>query len=398
MRSYLISHVNQANALPLQTSPVSPVEVPTPRARVARAAAAAAPAATLVVDHLTHRYGALTALADVSLSVAPGEILGVLGSSGSGKSTLLRLIAGVERPSAGTIVLDRVEVAGPDRFVEPERRRVGMVFQDYALFPHLTVAANVGFGLRGVPRAEADRRVGTMLERVDLGRYAASHPHMLSGGERQRVALARALAARPRLLLMDEPFSSLDGALRGQVRQQTLDLLRETGATTIVVTHDPEEAMRIADRIAILDAGRLVQCGRPEDLYRRPACLCVARIFGDINEVRGTCRDGHVETPLGRFAAPNVGERAAASVFLRPQDVHLAPGPESVPARVVRTTFLGDAVHLVLEVAGLHAPVGVRVAGRARHHPGDLVHVDVHHRDDVPVIAHDGAGAALTEP
>ncbi len=382
-----------------QPSHVSPVAVsspPTPRG--AREIAAARPGpATLVVDRLSHRYKGLTALAEVSLTVAPGEILCVLGASGSGKSTLLRLIAGVERPSSGTIVLDGVEVTGPDRFVEPERRRVGMVFQDYALFPHLTVAANVGFGLRGVPRAEVDRRVGALLDRVGLSRYAASHPHMLSGGERQRVALARALAARPHLLLMDEPFSSLDGPLRSHVRQHTFDLLRETRTTTIVVTHDPEEAMRIADRIAILDAGRLAQCGRPEDLYQRPACLCVARMFGDINEVRGTCHDGHIETPLGRFAAPHVHERAAASVFIRPQDVHLAPGPSSVPARVVRTTFLGDAVHVVLDVAGMHAPVGVRVTGRARLDPGDLVHIDVHHRDDMPVIAHDVANAALME-
>ena len=350
----------------------------------------------LALNRVTHRYRDTVALRDVSLTVEHGEILCVLGASGSGKSTLLRLIAGVDRPSAGRIALDGLEVAGPDRFVEPERRRVGMVFQDYALFPHLTIAANVGFGLKGVPRAEADRRVRELLDRVGLTRYAASHPHQLSGGERQRAALARALAARPKVLLMDEPFSSLDGPLRSQVRQHTLDLLRETRTTTIVVTHDADEAMRIADRIAVLDAGRLAQCATPEDLYRRPACACVARMFGDVNELRGTCVNGAIDTPLGRFAAPHVHERAAASVFVRPQDVHLSPGPSSVAARVVRTTFLGDAVHVVLDVAGLQAPVAVRVAGRRRLEPGDTVHIDIHHRHDVPVIAHDAAGAALT--
>jgi iron(III) transport system ATP-binding protein len=378
-----------SNHVSLQHPRLSPAELattpgPPPPARPAERGTVA-----LVLDRLSHRYKGLMALRDASLTVSRGEILCVLGSSGSGKSTLLRLIAGVERPAAGRIILDGVEVSGPERFVEPERRRVGMVFQDYALFPHLTVAENVAFGLRGVPRDEAARRVRTLLDRVGLTRYAASHPHMLSGGERQRVALARALAPRPHLLLMDEPFSSLDGPLRGQVRQHTLDLLRETHTTTIIVTHDPDEAMRIADRIAVLDSGRLAQCGRPEDLYRRPACACVARIFGDVNELRGTCVDGHVDTPLGRFAAPHLHDRAAASVFVRPQDLHLAPGPSSVPARVVRTTFLGDAVHVVLDVAGMPAPVAVRVAGRARLEPDDVVHIDIHHRDDVPVIAHD---------
>jgi iron(III) transport system ATP-binding protein len=383
---FILSIISQ---VPLQHPRLSPAELearPAPNPAFARSADRAA---ALVLDGLSHRYNDLTALRDASLTVARGEILCVLGSSGSGKSTLLRLVAGVERPTAGRILLDGAEVAGPDRFVEPEQRRVGMVFQDYALFPHLTVAENVGFGLKGVPRDEADRRVRTLLDRVGLTRYAASHPHVLSGGERQRVALVRALAPRPHLLLMDEPFSSLDGPLRGQVRQHTLDLLRDTHTTTIIVTHDPDEAMRIADRIAVLDRGRLAQCGRAEDLYRHPACACVARIFGDVNELRGTCVDGHVDTPLGRFAAPHVLDRAAASVFVRPQDLHLVPGPSSVPARVVRTTFLGDAVHVVLDVAGMPAPVAVRVAGRARLEPDDVVHVDIHHRDDIPVIAHD---------
>jgi iron(III) transport system ATP-binding protein len=384
--------------VPQPQTRLSPVEVHTLTASLGapRAGLDLSVPPALAVERLSHRYNGLVALRDVSLAVAPGEILCVLGASGSGKSTLLRLVAGVDRPSAGRIALDGIEVAGPDCFIEPERRRVGMVFQDYALFPHLTVAANVGFGLKGVPRAEVDRRVRGLLDRVGLTRYASSHPHTLSGGERQRVALARALAARPRVLLMDEPFSSLDGPLRSQVRQHTLDLLRETLTTTVIVTHDPDEAMRIADRIAVLDAGRLAQCGSPEDLYRRPACACVARTFGDVNELRGTCVNGQIETPLGRFPAPHVHERASVSVFIRPQDLQLAPGASSLPARVVRTTFLGDAVHVVLDVPGLHSPIAVSVAGRRRLEPGDTVHIDVHHRDDVPVIAHDGSPPALT--
>jgi iron(III) transport system ATP-binding protein len=223
----------------------------------------------LAVHALGQRFGLISALEDVSLEVQPGEVVCVLGASGSGKSTLLRLIAGVARPTTGRVLLDGVEVAGPQTFVEPEHRRVGMVFQDFALFPHLTVSANVAFGMKGRPRSEIATVVGSLLERVDLTRYAQSYPHILSGGERQRVALARALAAQPRVLLMDEPFSSLDGRLRDQVRQQTLDLLRETATTTIIVTHEPDEALRIADRIVILDKGRLVASGPPEELDTR---------------------------------------------------------------------------------------------------------------------------------
>jgi len=384
----IVSHVD-AQLCPFETL-FTGVEEKHSRARIAPPSARPA----LSVERIGLRYGQVNALDDVSLSLASGEIVCILGASGSGKSTLLRLVAGVERPATGRIVLAGVEVAGPQQFVQPEQRRVGMVFQDYALFPHLSVAANVAFGLKGRPRAEAARTVATLLDRVGLERYATSYPHMLSGGERQRVALARALAPRPCLLLMDEPFSSLDGPLRDQVRQHTMDLLRETGTTTLVVTHDPQEAMRIADRIAVLDRGRLVQCACPEELYRRPGAVCAARMFGDVNELRGTCRDGHVETPLGRFAAPHVPERAAASVFIRPQHLRVSQEVSTIPARVVRTTFLGDTDHVVLDVAGLDAPVAARVPGPSRLEPDAIVHLDVH-PDDVLVIGRDEIASPL---
>jgi iron(III) transport system ATP-binding protein len=332
----------------------------------------------LRLEHVSARYGRLTAVDDVSLTAGDGEILCLLGPSGSGKSTLLRLVAGVERPAAGRIVLDNVEVAGPAVFVEPERRRVGMVFQDYALFPHLTVAANVAFGLRRRRRPEIDRLVGDLLERLDLSRYAASYPHMLSGGERQRVALARALAPGPRVLLMDEPFSSLDGRLRDRVRDETRDLLRETATTTIFVTHDPDEAMRIADRIALLREGRLVQCDRPEVLYTRPTTLFAARFFSDLNEVTGTCRNGRVDTPLGIFDAPFSAENAPARVCVRPEHVHIASCPTSIRARVVSTAFLGEVDHLELAVGGLDTRIRLRAFGRTRLEPDDLVYLDLH--------------------
>jgi iron(III) transport system ATP-binding protein len=212
----------------------------------------------VALDGITHRFGDHVALDDVSLSVGSGEILALVGPSGSGKSTLLRLVAGLEPPTRGIVRLAGEEVAGPHGFVVAERRRVGMVFQDYALFPHLTVAENIAFGLRGRPRTDVDDAVRRLLERVQLARHANSYPHTLSGGERQRVALARALAPAPRVLLMDEPFSSLDGELRERVRQDTVALLRELHTTTIVVTHDAAEAAQISDRVAVLRAGRLV--------------------------------------------------------------------------------------------------------------------------------------------
>lgn len=222
--------------------------------------------------NVTVRYGTRPALDDVSIDVAAGEVLTLIGPSGSGKSTLLRVIAGLERPSAGRIAIDKTEVSGPAVFVEPEDRRVGMVFQDYALFPHLTVAANVGYGLRRAARADAQARVHELLEHVGLGDRAGAYPHMLSGGERQRVALARALAPAPDVLLMDEPFCSLDASLRRQVRADTFRFLREAGATVVLVTHDPSDATEAAGRVAMMRAGQLLS----EPL---PACETAAGVL-----------------------------------------------------------------------------------------------------------------------
>jgi iron(III) transport system ATP-binding protein len=344
--------------------------------------------AALVTESLGQRFGPIAALEDVTLAVGAREVVCVLGASGSGKSTLLRLIAGVARPTTGRVILNGAEVAGPQTFVEPEHRHVGMVFQDFALFPHLTVRANVAFGVKGRRQSEVAAIVDSLLEQVDLTRYAQSYPHMLSGGERQRVALARALAPEPQLLLMDEPFSSLDGRLRDQVRQQTLELLRDIGTTTIIVTHEPDEALHIADRIVILDKGRLVESGTPEELYTRPATIFAARLFGHLNEVPGTCRNGSISTPLGTFEATHVAEYGAGSVFIRPHHLRLAASSSSIRARVIRTTFLGEVDHVLLEVAGLESPVALRAAGRTRLAPDEIVHLDIH-RDAVFVLAHD---------
>ncbi len=345
----------------------------------------------LVIESLSLRYGARQALDDVSLQVAEREVLCLLGPSGSGKSTLLRLVAGVERPSRGRIVVGDLEVVGPGRYVEPELRGVGMVFQDCALFPHLTVAANVAFGLKGRGRAEAAGIVGAMLERVGLDRFGDRYPHELSGGERQRVALARALAPQPRVLLVDEPFSSLDTRLRDRVRRDTLALLRDTATTAVLVTHDPDEAMRVADRIALLCEGRLVQSGTPAQIYTHPETLFCARFFSDVNELPGICLNGRVETPLGSFDASHLGDQTPACVCIRPQHLRLASGPTPIAARVVTSTFLGEVDHLELQVIGPSpgppTPVTIRTFGWARLAPGDAVHLEVH-PGDVLVVPH----------
>ena len=342
----------------------------------------AVPAATdlramVALTAVTARFGRVTALDKVTFDVRAGEILCLLGPSGSGKSTLLRLVAGIERPSHGSIALDGAVVAGGGAFVEPERRRVGMVFQDYALFPHLTVADNVAFGLRNASRRDAAQRAGWLLDRVGLSRYASSYPHMLSGGERQRVALARALAPEPRVLLMDEPFSSLDRGLRDRVRRETLALLRETGTTTIIVTHDPAEAVLAADRIALLRAGRLLQCGSPEELYTKPASAFVAQFLGDVNEFPGTCRNGRVHTAFGSFLAPQIPEQAAARVCIRPEHLRVSREPAPIRGRVVSSEFLGETERVLVDVADMPSPISVRTLGRLRLVPGDMVHLDV---------------------
>jgi iron(III) transport system ATP-binding protein len=318
-------------------------------------------AARLTYQHVSHRYGEVEAVRDFSLDVAPGEFVCLLGSSGCGKTTLLRLAAGVEVPSAGAIFIDGQEVAGEARFLPPERRGVGLMFQDYALFPHLTNLANVMFGLKGLLRADAEREARLALARVGLGDYADAFPHMLSGGEQQRVALARAVAPRPSVLLMDEPFSGLDRRLRDEVREETLAVLREARATCVVVTHDPEEALRMADRVVLMRAGRLVQVDEPEAIYRRPANLFAARFFCEMNEVAGHVRDGRIATPIGIFDAPGLSEGADAVVAIRPQGVKVRPAGLCIQGRLERRRFLGVVDLLEIAVNGLDKPLKARV-------------------------------------
>ncbi|MEM7191936.1 MAG: ABC transporter ATP-binding protein [Pseudomonadota bacterium] len=318
-------------------------------------------AARLTIDHISRSYGRVFALDDVSLEVEPGKILCLLGPSGCGKTTLLRIIAGVEHPSAGSLLIDGHEVAGPSTFVPPERRGVGLMFQDFALFPHLSVIDNVAFGLRSMSKAQARAEAQTSLERVGLGRYASEYPHILSGGQQQRVALARAIAPRPGVVLMDEPFSGLDSQLRESMREETLAIIRESRATCIVVTHDAEEAMRMGDIVALLRDGKVVQMGGAAELYRAPKDIFAARTFSDLNEVPAGVKGGAVQTPLGAFPANGFPDGADVIVCIRQGGVRLLGAEQGAAARVLDTRFLGDVGLVEMAINGIDGPFLARV-------------------------------------
>ena len=303
-------------------------------------------------------FGGVVALDGLDLEVRRGETVALLGPSGCGKTTLLRVIAGLERPDAGAVEIGGVAVEGPGRFVPPERRRIGMVFQDVALFPHLTVAENVGFGLRD--DAGRDARVTELLELVGLPDVAGSRPHELSGGMQQRVALARALAPRPDVILLDEPFANLDLGLRTQLRGELRRVLEIAGASALFVTHDQAEALTLADRVAVMRRGVIDQVDTPERIYAVPATPFVATFVGVANLLQCTVADGSAETVLGAIRLIETPDGLAhALVVVRPEHVDLEPagapggagragagtGHEGVPARIVARRFAGAELH-----------------------------------------------------
>lgn len=301
----------------------------------------------LRIEGVSRRYGDVEAVAGASLALDPGRITCLLGPSGCGKSTLLRLIAGLDRVDAGTIALDGETLSAPGHTVAPEARGIGLVFQDYALFPHLDVAANIGFGLkRAADRAE---RVRALIHRFRLDHRASAFPHTLSGGEQQRVAMARAMARRPGVVLMDEPFSGLDRHLRGDLRDAILAALREAGAAVLIVTHDAEEAMLMGDSVALMLDGRIVRHGTPEQCYRDPGSLAAARLLGDVNALPVTVRSEAADTPFGTLAAPGIGD-GPGQLLIRPCD--LAPSPGGAAARLIATRFNGPFHVSEVEIAG----------------------------------------------
>ncbi len=340
------------------------------------------------IDNVSLAYGATKVLRDVSINIEPGEFFALLGPSGSGKSTLLRMLAGFNQPQSGSIRVDDTDITG----IPPWKRDIGMVFQNYALWPHMTVAANVAFGLeeRKLPREEINRRAAAALELVGLADYGSRRPNQLSGGQQQRVAVARTIAIEPKVLLLDEPLSNLDAKLRVHMRTELLAPQRKLGITTIFVTHDQEEALSIADRVAVLDGGVIQQVGTPTTLFDRPVNRFIANFVGTINLVRGEVSgDGSAL----HFAAPLLGNRTLTVTDCRPGTAELAIRPHAlkvvaagnaphderlwVDGGVTEREFLGEFMRYRVDVAGTSLVADAPHFGGAGHAPGTRVQLGI---------------------
>jgi ABC-type Fe3+/spermidine/putrescine transport system ATPase subunit len=336
------------------------------------------------IEHVSRRFGDVQALDDVSLEIRENEFFALLGPSGCGKTTLLRILAGFDHPDAGTVTL-----SGRDLLpIPPHRRPVNLMFQSYALFPHMTVERNVAYGLErdGLPGDEVRRRVAEVLETVGIAQTARRRPNQLSGGQRQRVALARAIVKRPPLLLLDEPLSALDKKFRLEMQLELKRLQHEVGITFVVVTHDQEEAMSMADRIAVLDHGRIEQIDAPVDLYERPATVFVARFIGSNNLFPGTVAAGGLEMPgVGLLPAEagvgaGTGGGAAAPgtrafLGIRPEHVRIVDGAAILEGRVIEAQFYGGISTISIAVPGVEAPVLATQQGPTRIARGAPVHL-----------------------
>jgi iron(III) transport system ATP-binding protein len=332
----------------------------------------------LLIHGVSHTYGDHKVLDKVAAVVPAGELVCLLGPSGCGKSTLLRLAAGLEVLQQGSIVIDDVTVSSDTVHVEPESRRFGFMFQDYALFPHLNVIDNVIFGMVGFSSEKARLRAMEMLDQVGMADQTSKHPHMLSGGQQQRVALARALAPEPRLLLLDEPFSGLDTDMRARIREETLGVLKDSGVATLMVTHDPEEAMFMADRIKVLGAdGRILQGARPHEIYYHPKHESVAKMFGLMNRFDGVVSHSQVQTPLGQVAAPDMAEGMKVQVLIRPEGIVLGSHKKSggTAVELLSTHLLGHDNIVRVRLACHDNVVRVRLASES----SSELYVRVHH-------------------
>jgi iron(III) transport system ATP-binding protein len=328
----------------------------------------------LIAKDIHKAFGTNAVLKGFDLNVQPGSLVAIVGPSGSGKTTFLRIAAGFERADKGSLSLGDLVVDG-ESYVPPEARGIGYVPQEGALFPHLNVRRNVGFGLKRRDRG----RVDGLLELVGLSGLDRRYPHQLSGGQQQRVALARALAIKPRVVLLDEPFSSLDAGLRASVRNDVRDVLLERATTAVLVTHDQDEALSFADRVAILRDGRIVQEGNPGEVYRQPADAGVAAFLGQANLLTGQMLDGHVSCPLGALTVDDPPPSGATvTVLVRPEQVHLAQPTSGagVTGTVVAREFYGHDAVLEVDVAG-SPPVMVRTSGDSLPAVGDVVGLSV---------------------
>ena len=315
----------------------------------------------LVMERIHHAFGETKILKDVSIVVEPGKLTCLLGPSGCGKTTLLRLAAGLEIVQNGRVFLrDKLVADGKSGFcMAPEKRGVGLMFQDYALFPHLSVFDNIAFGVRTMT-AEREAWIEDALHRLGIAKHRDSFPHMLSGGQQQRVALLRALAPQPEILLLDEPFSGLDVTRRAQIREDTLTFLKDCGVAVLMVTHDPEEAMFMADHIVVMKSGRVVQAGTPVQIYFSPVDAFVAALFGEMNKFSGCVENGQVRTPFGPFPIPAIPDGQHAQVLVRMEGIQVALGRNAEAlegccatiGRVEDVYLLGRSSHLHIRVSG----------------------------------------------
>jgi iron(III) transport system ATP-binding protein len=333
----------------------------------------------LQLKSVSKRFGAITAVDQVSLTVPAGSRTVIVGPSGSGKTTLLRLIAGFEAPDAGSIVMENEVLADGHSFIPTHRRGIGLVAQHGALFPHLSIADNIGFGLGHGPDREA--RIVALMDMVELDRTMLQRrPHELSGGQQQRVAVARALAREPRLMLLDEPFSALDAGLREATRKSVSRVLTEAGITTILVTHDQAEALSFGDQVAVLRAGRVVQAGPPSELYFRPADRETASFLGDVIVLRATLGDNFADCALGRVSVATAGQAADGEIMLRPEQLRLsaAAAEDHVsPARVTAVEFGGSSCVVAVRLDGSDKPLTFRMSAFEAPEVGASVRISV---------------------
>lgn len=311
-----------------------------------------ATAPILELKGITKCFGKLAVVNDLSLRLSAGEVMCLLGPSGCGKTTTLRIAAGVEEQTSGEVLLNGEVISDAREHMPPELRGIGLMFQDFALFPHLNVAQNVGFGIKR--EKDRDTRVAELLAAVELSDFGSHYPHQLSGGEQQRVALARALAPRPKIMLMDEPFSGLDNRLRDGVRDTTMALLKAEGTAVLLVTHEPEEAMRMADHIVLMRDGKIVQSGAPYNIYNAPKDAAAAAFFSDVNLISGTVQGALTKTPFGQFLTPGFEEGDQVEILIRPQHIKIdfdrngrGPNPtveDGTPARgvVTKARYMGQ--------------------------------------------------------
>jgi len=333
----------------------------------------------LTLSGISRQFGTVRAVDHISLDVQPGEIICLVGHSGCGKTSLLRIIAGIDAPDEGQLTMGGKTLVSSSIFVEPEKRNIGVVFQDYALFPHLTVRENVLFGLRKTRKDEANARVDELLALVGLAAMADRYPHMLSGGEQQRVALIRALAPKPDLLLMDEPFSNLDRGLRARVRSETIALLRALGTPVIIVTHEAEEALSTGDRVVLMHSGKVVQAGPARELHNQPETRYAADFFCDFNAIDGKVEGVTVQTPVGALPLPDdMRPTGDIVVYLRPRDIEVISGAAKAQGglrgRIESRTYLGETEELNVYLDEQNVRLRVRTD---QHIAADATHVRV---------------------